>query len=363
METSKAQELFRRYAGAVACLEVCDSKGGVRNGSAFHVGDGVFVTARHVVANMSIVGVHLPTYRPVPLKKAFPQVTDAQLDAYRQALGHVPSWPVRPGTLTVMSGPHYHSDDRVDVAVLKVDIAPNEVPVVPLGSHLDDWIRDPDFVLSGAVVLGFPPIPMTTDAHLLATRAEINAVIHTWHSRNCSFVLSAMPRGGFSGGVVVSEWDFVLGMVVESLVNDQKPAELGFLTALGVEPIYECLAQAKLLPKAQREEWDDFWNTACTYFLDETCLVASVSVHDDGERLYIQVHSDRVELYARFSSLVASELEGEPVRQEAIRKGCSRWTASSVTASTRGALERCSRAVTDTASALGLQEIPAGVQR
>jgi len=49
MDTSRARELFQKYGAAVAYVEVESTTGERGLGSAFHVGEGVFVTARHVV--------------------------------------------------------------------------------------------------------------------------------------------------------------------------------------------------------------------------------------------------------------------------------------------------------------------------
>jgi hypothetical protein len=52
-----------------------------------------------------------------------------------------------------------------------------------------------------------------------------------------------MARGGFSGGGVLSECDFVLGIVTMSLVRNNAPEELGYLTVLSVEPIRNAWAR------------------------------------------------------------------------------------------------------------------------
>lgn len=43
------QNLFRKYASAVVPVEVANKYGDLSIGSAFHVGDNVYVTARHVL--------------------------------------------------------------------------------------------------------------------------------------------------------------------------------------------------------------------------------------------------------------------------------------------------------------------------
>lgn len=40
---------------------------------------------------------------------------------------------------------------------------------------LDDWVDD--FLLAEIMLLGYPPIPRTRDAYLVAVRGDINAVV------------------------------------------------------------------------------------------------------------------------------------------------------------------------------------------
>jgi hypothetical protein len=50
-----SRELYERYASAVAYIAVKLPDGGQTIGSAFHVGEGVFLTARHVVEDNQIL--------------------------------------------------------------------------------------------------------------------------------------------------------------------------------------------------------------------------------------------------------------------------------------------------------------------
>src|SRR6267143_568754 len=49
MTSGEARQLFATHASALAYLDVEDQQGDRAIGSAFHVGEGVFVTARHVL--------------------------------------------------------------------------------------------------------------------------------------------------------------------------------------------------------------------------------------------------------------------------------------------------------------------------
>ncbi len=51
------------------------------------------------------------------------------------------------------------------------------------------------------------------------------------------FILSGIPRGGFSGGAAFSGWGFLLGVVTDSLYERDGEHEVGFMAAISVEPV------------------------------------------------------------------------------------------------------------------------------
>ena len=253
MDSDQAHRLFLRFRPAVAYVTTEDAASNIAIGSAFHVGDGVFLTARHVVENLTITEIGLSH---ALLGKA-DQLGGGPYDAEMEKLL---KWSCGRKVLNLKAGPYFHSDPAVDVACCVCDGLHADTPAVPLGGHLDDWIGDKDFVVSEAIVMGYPPIPLTREPYLVSARAEVNANIDIPAFPHVHFILSAMPRGGFSGGLVYSEYGILLGMVTQSLLNDGAPEQLGFFTAISVEPMYVCLADNKLLPECQAEGWDGLWD-------------------------------------------------------------------------------------------------------
>jgi S1-C subfamily serine protease len=231
-----AKELYALYRASLIAVICVNSDGDQGVGAAFHVGDGAFVTARHVVAGMVACHIELDDYRQARLAGS-----GGQSLAYED------------GELIPIA-PLPHPDPKKDVAVFSIPELAG-LPAVPLGSHLDDWISDHDFVLNEVLVLGFPPIPLSKRNVLFATRAQINAVVDLINVDHVHFIASAMARGGFSGGVVLSEWGVALGVVTSSLLKNGVPEELGYLTVLTVEPILECLAAHGLLPADLSSLW------------------------------------------------------------------------------------------------------------
>jgi len=237
-----AREQFSRYRGCVAFIETRGHSGDLAIGTCFHVGEGVFVTAAHVIRERTITEIGFDD-----------GFTTLHL------LEKPENWgPKTYGAVNIRSGPHFHGNDRVDVACFKAEPFPSRW--IPLGGHLDDWMGQYEFVLYQTLVLGYPPVPFSDRPVLVAARGEINAVIDKYSGPHPHFIVSCMARGGFSGGpALIAYYDVkddtgtaVLGVVTESLTSNGQSAELGYMAVLTVEPIFDCLESAGLLPIAQR---------------------------------------------------------------------------------------------------------------
>jgi hypothetical protein len=234
--SERLRELYADLKSAVAFIEVQDpATGDLGIGTAFHVGEGVFITAAHVVRGKRVTqmgnvfeltrsgSISLPPFRATKAALHFPSSTDGD------------------------------ARELPDVAALVVDVK-QKLPALQLGGHLDQWLAKDEMTLSRGLVMGFPPVPFAETPHLLAVTCEVNAHVGLRRSGHPHFLVSSMARGGFSGGPVLHEQGFVLGLVTESLIHNNKPAELGFMTVLTVEPIYDLLHQHGLLPAVQDED-------------------------------------------------------------------------------------------------------------
>ena len=241
MDSHRARRLYWEYCSTVAHIEVKTKLGDVRGGSAFHVGEGVFVTANHVVQDREVTAIEIE--RP---------------GGYN-ILGD----PLGPVRLALESQPVRHPEG-LDVAAFRVSDF-ESAAFVPLGPLPSGWLAEGDWVMRDALVFGYPPIPNTPCGYLVVVQAQINALVNLRGARNRHFVLSATARGGFSGGLALADDGTVLGLVVRSEdattldeTTQGATEEAGFMTVLSVGAIFECLAAAKLLPKCQERSWSDF---------------------------------------------------------------------------------------------------------
>jgi len=217
------ERLYQRFKPCVVCVVVRDANGDLHRGAAFHIGNGFLATARHVVENIEIVEIvpHHYAHKPIQVRRV-----------------------------------HLHPAERVDVAVLETDFSlehfmtkvqivegdgfREKTDFVPIGGHLDDWVGD-ELVLSKAVLIGYPPVPRIRSLVAVAVETEVNAVVDRYDGPHAHFIVSAVPRGGFSGGPVLSEYGFLLGVLTDSLHRGDQPYELGFSSVVSIEPLLEMI--------------------------------------------------------------------------------------------------------------------------
>lgn len=217
------QETYLRAAGALAFVAVIDANGDESIGSAFHIGDGIFVTARHVVENVKI--------REVATTKS------ANLDT--EMGGKV----CPPRRLEIVEGPHFGPVD-LDVAVFRCDYGDALLPAISVSQDTGYSIDEEKLVLSDILVIGYPPIPFTTVPNQIVTLGQINAMVRVHHSPAIHFIASAMARGGFSGGVALDMSGMAIGLVTESLGRHGEPVESGYMSLLTIAPAVDLAAEA-----------------------------------------------------------------------------------------------------------------------
>ncbi|HEY4311098.1 MAG TPA: serine protease [Pirellulales bacterium] len=249
MAHSDFRDLYLQHGCCMAYVAI-EKNGEPGIGSAFHIGEGIFVTARHVLENATITEVRVTNPRLFYRSSLYPKGKDGSYTITKESQQVTLDFD---GAMTLTGGPYFHPEASVDVAAFRVDGMAPGAPYVTLGGHYDDWIGEGDFETTDVLLLGYPPIPFTTAPILIAAKAQVNAVVDLRSTKSpVHFILLAIPRGGFSGGVAISEYGFALGVITQSLLGDNLPAELGYFATTSIEAIYECLDHHQILPKFQK---------------------------------------------------------------------------------------------------------------
>lgn len=230
-KSSRKLTFFQLYSPCIVMIESLSNDDDYAIGTAFHIGDGYLVTARHVVEDRNITSI-------IPASG----YADISLDS-----------------VEIM----YPADETVDLALIKSDFSleyymthvnfwgdpkVHKVDHIQIGTHLDDWIDD-GLVLFDVVVFGYPRIPTSTSPQLVAVQGQVNAIIDPYiGSKHPLFVISPMARGGFSGGPVLTKGGWLLGTMTSSLITDYSIPEVGFGAALSVEPLWHLLVEKRVFP-------------------------------------------------------------------------------------------------------------------
>lgn len=213
--------MYLRAAAAVVVVSVVKD-GDEHSGSAFHIGDGIFLTARHVIDGAEI--------REIASTKSVHLSEEADGKRYL------------PRRFDIIDGPYFEPND-LDVAVFRVDLGDTPLPNISVSSHTDYRLKEEDVILSDVLIIGYPPISNTNVPSQVVAKGHISAIVRLRHSTAVHFITSAMARGGFSGGVALNEAGLAIGLVTESQIGGGLPTELGFMSVLSIEHAVDLAAE------------------------------------------------------------------------------------------------------------------------
>jgi hypothetical protein len=183
---------------AVVFVEVETPKGDRAIGTAFHIGNGCFATARHNIDGNTILKIG---QSDMSLKTHIGPSGDTS-----QVATH-PGFEV-PGTKVSI---FRHPDASVDVALLQLTEPiehrgnPREMqPVIGLADHVN-LLSQGELLMEEVRVFGYPRIPFSMDVQppLVTFPGEIAAVFQNWTDKQRHFNVSCLARAGFSGGPVI----------------------------------------------------------------------------------------------------------------------------------------------------------------
>jgi Trypsin-like peptidase domain len=236
---SDERKLLDQFGPGVAYIVVEDDDGAPGIGTCFHIGENVFITARHVVENRSIAKIATTN---VGIKGE-----EGKYYATYTA-----------GEAETIEPPRFHPNPKYDLAALRLKGL--HCPQIPFVRSLEDRFEN-RFLLHPVVVMGFPPIPGSRGPVLVCSRGEVSASFTTYFDDQRTYIVSCLARGGFSGGPALTPPHHCLGVVTRAVLTDPLPAELGFMAVVGPLPILQMLDHHQMMPAYLRQElWEPYTN-------------------------------------------------------------------------------------------------------
>jgi len=144
--------------------------------------------------------------------------------------------PFLPNKVTIPEKVYVPKNDLIDIAILEFS------DKILLSDKFFEV--DKPFLLDKVMTVGFPPIQGTSDAIQVSSTGEVTAITETYWHKEKQILISSRVKGGNSGGPVINNFGYVVGILTNTLIdpNDSsKPDELGFGLALSSETLINFL--------------------------------------------------------------------------------------------------------------------------
>jgi len=290
------QKIYHECRRSIAYVTVEMSDGSESIGTAFHIGQGYFVTAKHVVNNNKIIGVGITQPHSKIMEYHAAPLSEAE----------------RPRLLKVDLDPVLAESEVDDVAVFRVEQYEGQ-PSIKLSSIHDMHQSEDLALLSNVLCIGYPPIPLTIHPFQVAVDATVSALITIRGSEYLSYVVSATARGGFSGGPIINDDGKAIGLVTDSLVRDSNAVETGFMACLSISAAAELALKCGWDPD-DHEYYRDIESLASiklallsTARLNPHAHDLEMYVYDDNRDVFFEVscfnEQDRSLAVSAFSSI------------------------------------------------------------
>lgn len=127
-----------------------------------------------------------------------------------------------------------HAHDTIDVGLIEIEGGDLTAPSYAF--------HEPQS-LDELYVMGFPKIPFTRSAALIVHRGEVtNPHVTTLNGQDV-FLYSAIARPGNSGGPIISNHGYVLGLVTQDLVSEESEMILPFYAGVPMSQITKAVEE------------------------------------------------------------------------------------------------------------------------
>src|SRR5215213_2630676 len=149
---SELSKIYLKTKPCIVKIIIRNADGDLDVGTGFHIGDGLVVTARHVLRHM-----------------INDEERDNEVVSIERELDNEP---------LQIDQIYVHADNRVDLAILETDFntkpfpqrvvnsRSSRMPFLKIAWTLDEWLDD-DFILSKVLIMGYPGIPQSTGPFLV----------------------------------------------------------------------------------------------------------------------------------------------------------------------------------------------------
>lgn len=174
-------------------------------GTGFLIAENKLATAKHVVDDLKNIKIEFEDNREVTIKNI-----------------------IRPTIL-----------DDLDIALIEINESLTDRKIFRLQNDRD--------ILEEVLILGYPPIPQSDDAYLVANRGEISSIISLYRNQIQGIVVSSLLRGGNSGGPIINFRGETIGVISENLFQEMSSDDptvnekLAFAYGIGSEFVQDLI--------------------------------------------------------------------------------------------------------------------------
>lgn len=232
-------DFYRDSEEQLLTMEI-DKNDKIMAATAFHVGDGILVTAKHNVD-------HDGTFKLIDKNGKEFQHSQKFLAPGKTDIAVLKTNFQSPGATVSM----YTLPTKTEPASLIHERRPSKF--IKLNSKLNRAQLMKAYLLEDVYLFGFPPVPMTVSNHLISVKAQVNSIVLSSQSDWPLLVISSVPRGGFSGGPVMDQDGSLIGICIEALYEQSEPSFSGFTAAICIEPLLNLMKENDLRPEGNSE--------------------------------------------------------------------------------------------------------------